>query len=237
MPPAAAEGFPALLQKLAIAGPMWHQPCVSYSLQSSPPPVAAQLAFLRSLMANPAKVGAIAPSGPALARMMTIEASPHSGLVVELGPGTGVFTCHLRARGVAENRLLLVETDRDFAAMLQRRYPAARVIRADAARLIGHEMAAPGSVGLVVSGLPLLNMSPRQVMRVLGGAFALLRADGGLYQFTYRPRCPVAPAILDRLGLTATRVGSALLNAPPAWVYRIARRSCLPPLRLRAAPD
>jgi phospholipid N-methyltransferase len=38
--------------------------------------------------------------------------------------------------------------------------------------------------------------------------------------------------LLDRLGLKATRTGRALLNVPPAVVYRIARRG---PSRLRGS--
>ena len=44
--------------------------------------------FLRSWMANPLKVSAVAPSGQSLARLMTAEISPGSGPVLELGPGT-----------------------------------------------------------------------------------------------------------------------------------------------------
>jgi phospholipid N-methyltransferase len=45
------------------------------------------------------------------------------------------------------------------------------------------------------------------------------------YQFTYGPRCPLPPALLARLNLQARRVGSALLNLPPAAVYCISRRA------------
>lgn len=48
---------------------------------------------------------------------------------------------------------------------------------------------------------------------------------GSFYQFTYGPRCPIPRALLDRLGLKATRIGRALLNAPPAAVYRIWRQA------------
>jgi len=61
-------------------------------------------------------------------------------------------------------------------------------------------------------------------MAILSGAFGHLRAGGAFYQFTYGPRCPVPRPILERLGLKASVVGKTLLNAPPATVYRIARR-------------
>ncbi|HSI57217.1 MAG TPA: methyltransferase domain-containing protein [Ideonella sp.] len=181
--------------------------------------------FFRAWIADPLRVAAIAPSGDALARVMTHEITGRSGPVVELGPGTGAFTRALLSRGVKEKDLTLVESCDAFAERLQRRFPAARVLRMDATRLRRAGLFEPASVGAVVSGLPLLSMSPRQVLAVLEAAFGCLRADGALYQFTYGPRCPVPRAILERLDLRASRVGTVLLNVPPAAAYRISRRA------------
>ncbi|MGH8597512.1 MAG: phospholipid methyltransferase, partial [Gammaproteobacteria bacterium] len=57
------------------------------------------LTFFRSLIADPRRVAAIAPSSPALANAITAEITPISAPVIELGPGTGVFTRALLARG------------------------------------------------------------------------------------------------------------------------------------------
>ena len=76
----------------------------------------------------------------------------------------------------------------------------------------------------VVSGLPLLSMPAAQVSAIVQGVFdRQLRRDGVFYQFTYGPRCPLPAALLTRLNLRAQRVGSALLNLPPAAVYRFSR--------------
>ncbi|MFG1345028.1 methyltransferase domain-containing protein [Xanthobacter autotrophicus DSM 431] len=183
------------------------------------------LTFLRSWAAEPLRVGAIAPSGNALADLITRDIVPETGPVIELGPGTGVFTAKLLDRGIAEADLTLVEFGSDFARLLQLRFPDARVLWMDAARLRTVAFAAQQSVGAVVSGLPLLSFSPRKVIAILDGAFRQLRPGGAFYQFTYGPRCPVPRPILDRLGLRATLMGRALLNAPPAAVYRITRRA------------
>jgi phospholipid N-methyltransferase len=47
--------------------------------------------------------------------------------------------------------------------------------------------------------------------------------DAALYLFTYGRRCSVPVEVLEKLGLVAERFGTALLNLPPASVYRIAR--------------
>ncbi len=82
-------------------------------------------------------------------------------------------------------------------------------------------------VGAVVSGLPLLSMSPRKITAILAGAFTYMRPGGAFYQFTYGPRCPVPRPILDRMGLKATHIGGTMRNLPPAAVYKISRRKPL----------
>lgn len=183
------------------------------------------LPFLRSWLANPLRVGAIAPSGRALARLITSEIGPQTGPVIELGPGTGAFTRALLARGVPSDQLALVERGADFARLLQQRFPSIKVLPMDAAQLDAVEPFGGAKAGAVVSGLPLLSMPHEQVLRIIGSAFHHLRADGAFYQFTYGPRCPVQGSILDQLGLDATRIGRALVNLPPAAVYRLRRRA------------
>lgn len=183
------------------------------------------LAFLHAWLRNPRSIGAVTPSGAALARLMTRHVGALDGPVIELGPGTGALTRALLARGVPPQRLTLVEAAPRFAAALARRYPGVRLLRMDAAQLgqveslFGDERA-----GAVISSLPLLSMPPAQVAAIVQGVFERqLRDDGRFYQFTYGRRCPLPAALLERLGLEARHVGSALLNLPPAAVYCIRR--------------
>ncbi|TCR68405.1 phospholipid N-methyltransferase [Bosea sp. BK604] len=182
------------------------------------------LQFFRSWVASPLRVAAVAPSGDALARLMTSEIVPGDGPVLELGPGTGAFTRALLERGLRENDLTLVEYGSDFARLLEHRFPQARVLWMDASQLASYDLFPAANVAAVVSGLPLLSMPPRKIMAILAGAFLSIRPGGGFYQFTYGPRCPVPRAILDRLGLKARRIGGTIRNLPPASVYRITRR-------------
>ncbi|MBR0733141.1 SAM-dependent methyltransferase [Bradyrhizobium japonicum] len=182
------------------------------------------LSFFLAWMASPGRVGAIAPSGDALAEVMTREINSSTGPVIELGPGTGAFTYKLLDRGVRQEHLTLVEYGSDFVRKLQMRFPGSRVLWMDAGRLREEALYDDNVVGAVISGLPLLNMSTRKVMSVLDGAFSYIRTGGAFYQFTYGLGCPVRRPILDRLGLKATLVDRAILNVPPAAVYRFTRR-------------
>ncbi|WP_074768487.1 class I SAM-dependent methyltransferase [Magnetospirillum fulvum] len=183
------------------------------------------LLFLRAWIFHPFRVAAIAPSGTALAELITREISSTCGAVLELGPGTGVFTRALLTRGVREEDMTLVESDADFSKLLKKRFPKARHLPIDAARLDRAHLFAGAPIGAVISGLPLLSMAPKHVLAILAGAFGVLRQCGAFYQFTYGPRCPISRRVLDRLGLKAMYVGRVYLNIPPAAVYRITKRT------------
>lgn len=180
------------------------------------------LLFFRALACNPRAVGAIAPSGADLANLITSKISAASGPVLELGPGTGVFTEALLARGVRESDLTLIEYGSDFVRLLQARFPKARVLWMDAAWMAAHDLF-ERPFGAVVSGLPLLNFSSRKVAAILTAAFSKLPEDGAFYQFTYGMQCPVSKAQLEELGLKANCMGRVLLNVPPASVYCFTR--------------
>lgn len=147
--------------------------------------------FLRAWLANPLSVGAVAPSSKRLACLITSELDSCRGPVLELGPGTGVFTDALIRRGVPERELTLVELGVEFAELLSARYPQAAVLRKDAAHLFNHQPPCGSRYAVVISGLPLLSLPSHSVMRILARVFALSRADAALYQFTYGWRCPV----------------------------------------------
>lgn len=193
--------------------------------------MAEALGFFQAWLKNPLRVAAVAPSGRALASLITSEISRDTGPVIELGPGTGAFTRALIARGVSQEDLALIEFGSEFTAALHARYPRAHTLRMDAARLRMIDLFDGRPAGAVVSGLPLLSMPPRKVIAILTGAFRKMTPDGALYQFTYGPRCPVPLRLLDHLGLQAERIGGTLANLPPAAVYRISRSACEPHLR------
>ena len=111
--------------------------------------------FLSQWFRNPGVVGAVAPSGPALAKTMASYVDlARGGPSVELGPGTGPVTKALLARGIPADRLLLVEYETRFCRMLAERYPGVKIVQGDAyglkATLAGH---VNGEVATVISSL------------------------------------------------------------------------------------
>lgn len=185
--------------------------------------LASNTRFLSAWLNNPLQTGAVLPSGQALARALAAQVDPAAAGVVELGAGTGAVTAALLERGVAPERLLLVERSPLLHAEIQRRFAGLRAVLGDAARLRRLlQQAGFGPPDAVVSSLPLLSMPPRTRLRVLSEIAAMLPPGGTLVQFTYGPRPPLAPALAQGLGLAGERVARVLANVPPAavWVYR-----------------
>jgi len=182
--------------------------------------------FVRTWLRNPRRVGALAPSGPALAALITADIPRDGAAVIELGAGTGVFTRALLARGVTSDKLVLVEADPAFASTLRHQFPALRIMQMDAAQLgMTGDFFGGARADAIVSGLPLVAMPLEQAVAIVHCAFARhLAADGAFYQFTYVPRCPIPARYLEAMRIRAVRVGIAWLNFPPAVVYRFERR-------------
>jgi phosphatidylethanolamine/phosphatidyl-N-methylethanolamine N-methyltransferase len=174
--------------------------------------VSGEPSFFARFLANPSRVGAIAPSSPYLARAIAAAADLSCDLL-ELGPGTGVLTAALLARGLPPQRLTLIEYDADFAAALRVRFAGVRVINGDAFAFA--ELTGDSHFSTVVSGLPLLNY-PREQGRAL--IAAALARGATFVQFSYGWSPPVPPPE----GATVTLAARVWRNLPPAavWVYR-----------------
>jgi len=186
--------------------------------------------FLRRFLGDPKRTGAVAPSGPVLAREMARAVDPQwPGWIVELGPGTGPVTKALIARGVRRDRLWLVEYDPYFCKLLAERFALTRIVRGDAFALratLGGRLAHP--VAAVVSSLPLLNVPPPRRLALLDEAFELMGPDGVFVQFTYGLRSPIPREAYA--GRYVGRCGAPVLrNLPPAsvWTYRRAERTAV----------
>ncbi len=140
-------------------------------------PLEDEARFLRSWFERPLVTGAVTPSGKMLARTMASYVDPHQdGPVIELGPGTGPVTEALIRRGVAPERLILVEFNPDFCRLLARRFPGVTVIRGDAYDMratLGSALAQPGAA--TISSLPLFTKPLEQRLDLLNAAHDLMR--------------------------------------------------------------
>ncbi|MEH2559494.1 phosphatidylethanolamine/phosphatidyl-N-methylethanolamine N-methyltransferase [Bradyrhizobium algeriense] len=180
-----------------------------------------EVRFLRSWIEKPLHMGAVMPSSKLLARTMAQYVDVESkGPVIELGPGTGAITNALIEHGVDQKRLVLVEYNPGFCALLRDRYPQAKVVQGDAYALrasLDDVLDAPASA--VVSGLPLVTKPMLTRLKLIRDAFMALAPGAPFVQFTYS----VAPPIPKSLPGVSTEASERIwMNLPPArvWVYR-----------------
>ena len=183
-----------------------------------------EVRFLRSWIEKPLHMGAVMPSGRVLARTMAQYVDIDSDRpVIELGPGTGAITNALISHGVDQKRLVLVEYNPGFCALLRDRYPQATVVQADAYALresLWNVLSAPASA--VVSGLPLVTKPMLTRLKLIRDAFVAMAPGSPFVQFTYS----VAPPIPKSLPGVSTEASERIwMNLPPArvWVYRKGR--------------
>jgi phosphatidylethanolamine/phosphatidyl-N-methylethanolamine N-methyltransferase len=186
-----------------------------------PPRLDDEVRFLRSWIEKPLRMGAVMPSGRVLARTMASYVDIGSnGPVVELGPGTGAITSALINHGVDPKRLVLVEYNPGFCALLRDRYPQATVVQGDAYTLrdtLWNVLSMPASA--VVSGLPLVTKPMLTRLKLIRESFGALAPRAPFVQFTYS----VAPPIPKSLPGVSTEASERIwMNLPPArvWVYR-----------------
>jgi phosphatidylethanolamine/phosphatidyl-N-methylethanolamine N-methyltransferase len=183
-----------------------------------------EVRFLRSWIEKPLHMGAVMPSGRVLARTMAQYVDIDSDRpVIELGPGTGAITNALIAHGVDQKRLVLVEYNPGFCALLRDRYPHATVVQGDAYTLrdsLWNVLSAPASA--VVSGLPLVTKPMLTRLKLIREAFVAMSPGSPFVQFTYS----VTPPIPKSLPGVSTEASERIwMNLPPArvWVYRKGR--------------
>lgn len=191
------------------------------SRRSLPSAVADQFRFLKGLATLPGKTGAVAPSGAALARLMASTVDPADPLpVLELGPGTGVVTRALIERGIVPAKIIALEFNPTFAALISARMPGVRVTIGDAYNLDASlPEGSRGPFSAVVSSLPLLTRPEEDRIALLEDALDRMPPGGCFIQFSYSLFPPVRP-IRGRFGVETSKW--VMMNLPPArvWLYR-----------------
>ncbi|HLP66804.1 phospholipid N-methyltransferase PmtA [Ciceribacter ferrooxidans] len=180
-----------------------------------------EIRFFKGMMQGPKLVGAIVPTSSITAKKMASIVNPNSGLpVLELGPGTGVITKAILARGIPAERLVSVEYSEDFYNHLKETYPAVNFIHGDAFNL-DHTLGALAGQKFdsVVSAVPLLNFPMQDRIRLLESLLDRLPPGRPVVQISYGP---VSPIIAKPHSYHIQHFDFIVRNIPPAqlWIYR-----------------
>ena len=156
--------------------------------------------FFGKFLKHGTKIASLAPSSPWLSRATVGNVDwADARVLVELGAGTGPITRVIAERARPETRVIVLERDPDFAALLRdrfARYPHFDVIEGDV-RDLSAMLADRGirSVDHVISGLPVPSF-PRDLQATLfdvvrnvldpAGTFNQITEIPWVYQGFYR---------------------------------------------------
>ena len=176
------------------------------------------LLFLKQLVKNPKSLGALVPSSLVLAdfmcRHIDLTKNPR---IIEFGAGTGRFTQALLNNGVPKENLCVVEIDPTMCAFLQKNFPDIYIVNGNANQLSDLLPETWTQADVIVSGIPMVNLSFHDQHQIIQSCFKILTPLGSLLQFTYGPLSPLPSR---KLGLRQKRLGHVLLNFPPAAVWK-----------------
>ncbi len=175
--------------------------------------------FLKGFLRNPKEVGSIVPSSKFLTRrVLSCGGLAEARVIIELGPGTGVFTREILKRMPRDARLVAVEINTDFVTVLRREFRDPRLtIYEGSSTDLEKALAEAGesSADLVISGVPFSTMEHGAGRHTLEAAKRVLSERGRFvaYQFRSHVRRFAEPVF----GPAETHSG--FWNLPPMRIY------------------
>lgn len=182
-------------------------------------PSGGRIEFLKGFLRNPKEVGSVIPSSRFLTRrVLECGAVDKARVIVELGPGTGVFTGEILKRMRPNAKLVAVEINPTFVRMLRSNYPDPRlsVYEGSASDLEKALIEAGTSqADLVVSGIPFSTLAHETRRATLEAARRVLGPGG--YFVAYQVRSHVRRFAEPVFGPGETH--REFLNLPPMRIY------------------
>lgn len=173
--------------------------------------------FVGQSLKNFIKVGSLVPSSKFLAKRITKNMKSH--VVLELGPGTGVFTEEILKKLPPNGQLISIESNDLFVKHLENKIKDKRlkVYNGDALflkkYLKDHGLE---KVNVIISGLPIGNFKKEQKKKLLNEIADCLEDDGTFIQFEYF----LAGMKAVKKVFPKISISFELLNFPPAFVMR-----------------
>lgn len=182
--------------------------------------------FLREFLREPLETGAVSPSSPQLADLITDAARlDRASVVVEFGPGTGVFTERILRKLPGTAVFLALEVKERFAEATRRRCPGVTV-HLDSAVNVRRYLSALGldQCDCIVCGLPWASFSNELQDELLQTTLTVLKPGGRFVTFAYLQGLLLPAGQRFKLKLKTrfrqvTRTDTVWLNLPPAFVY------------------
>ena len=175
--------------------------------------------FLKQFFKQKKMVGAVAPSSRFLAhKMLNHLPLSTAKVIVELGPGSGVFTKRIIKEMGENTQLIVIELNDLFYNELSSTIQDPRVhFFHDSANKIGEFIKQIGKdkADFIISSLPLANFPEDLKTDLLDSIHKSLDDKGTFVQFQYSLQSKKA----IRKQFTKTKITFTPFNIPPAFVY------------------
>jgi phosphatidylethanolamine/phosphatidyl-N-methylethanolamine N-methyltransferase len=174
--------------------------------------------FLSEFIKETKTVGSITPSSKFLMKKMLSKIDFSKDVfLIELGPGTGVFTTEILSRMTKNSKLLSFEINPIFHNQLTSKFKDERLtLICDSAENVKKYI--PNDVTTVdgvISSLPLAVIPIRVKLRILNSIIEVLKSNCYFIQFQYSMN---AKKIL-KSRFKDLEIDFTPLNIPPAFVY------------------
>lgn len=181
--------------------------------------MAKKTAFLKQFWQEKKMVGAMSPSSRYLAHKMLKNIDfKKAKVLVELGPGTGVFTKKILAAMNPDAKLLVFELNDNFYNNLKEEISDERMtLIHDSAEFIQKYLKESELLytDYVISSLPLANFPNKVKSNILNASYDSLKNQGKYIQFQYSLN---ARKFLEER-FESVHIAFTPLNFPPAFVY------------------
>ncbi len=175
--------------------------------------------FLKTYFKERKQVGALAPSSRFLVKKMCDKIDFETAKnIVELGPGTGVFTTELLKRASKDCRIFVIELNEEFYNFLSKKFSDPRIVLLkESADNLDAILASHGAekADAILSSLPLAVIPDQIRKRIIIKSYDALR-EGGIY-VQYQYSLNAKKLIEKKFG--KLKMGFVAINIPPAFVY------------------
>ena len=181
-------------------------------------------AFIKEFWKDKKMIGSMVPSSKYLAaKMLDHIPFKNTKLIIELGPGTGIFTEKIIQKLDVTTQLIVLELNSEFYQELKAKICHTNVhIKEASADKIGEIMLELGfeKADIIISSLPLANFSAKLRNSILEVVKESLNENGSFIQFQYSLN---AYKNLKKL-FPVVKLNFTALNFPPAFVYTCSKR-------------
>ncbi|MEX0686296.1 MAG: rRNA adenine N-6-methyltransferase family protein [Balneolales bacterium] len=140
-------------------------------------------------------------------------------IIVEYGPGNGVFTRYLLKKMTAGSRIIVIETNHDFVAHLRKNKDSRLSVFQDSAENVGDIMKRLGhdKADYIVSGIPFSFLNAYTKDKILLESKKLLTKNQGMF-LAYQTSTHLKKPLQKHFDEVWTNF--KYLNIPPMCVYK-----------------